>query len=143
MGFRILDDITFADTAVELYGNDLRELFMAGAEAFLAVIVEEPSALGKHERRTFSLKNNDVDLLLYEFLGEMIFYKDAESLLLFPEELAVERTDDMYCLWCTAAGETADQKKHSFNVDVKAVTFHKFNVKYENNTWVATVVFDV
>ena len=143
MGFRILDDITCADTAVECSGRNLRELFMAGADALISVIVDDPGTVQNHVWRSFPLENEAVDLLLYDFLGELIYYKDAESLLLRPEEISIEHNDNVYCLQCSAAGEIADRKKHSFNVDVKAVTFHKFNVKYENNIWYATVVFDV
>ncbi|HON77296.1 MAG TPA: archease [Spirochaetota bacterium] len=143
MGFRILDDITCADTAIELDGGDLSELFTAGAGALLAVIVENPGAVVKHIARSFSLENKEIDLLLYEFLEELIYYKDAESLLLIPEKISIEHVDNVYRLHCSAAGDMADRKKYSFNVDVKAVTFHKFNVKYENNVWYATVVLDV
>jgi SHS2 domain-containing protein len=143
MGFRILEDITLADTAVECDGRDLPELFMAGANALIAVMVDDPGTVMPHERRTFSLEDGEIDLLLYAFLGELLYYKDAESLILVPEEVIIEKHDAQYRLWCSAAGETADSEKHSFNVDVKAVTFHKFNVKYKNNIWYATIVFDV
>lgn len=143
MGFKILEDITLSDTAVECDGRDLPELFMAGANALVTVIIDDPGTLMRHERRIITLENGDIDQLLYAFLNELLYYKDAESLILVPEEITIEKHDAQYCLWCSAAGETADQKKHSFNVDVKAVTFHKFNVKYKNNIWCATIVFDV
>ncbi len=141
--FEILEDITSADVAVRFYGNSLENLFLAGGRAVVSVMIDDAASLGSGITRSFDLESEELDLLLYAFLQEFVFYKDAELLLLAPKEVSITSSEGRYRLRCLAAGERANTKKHSFNVDVKAVTMHKFEVKCENGRWSATVVFDV
>ena len=146
MPYRYLDDLTVADVAFEARGSSLEELFTAAWEATLQVMIENPSSLEKVESRKIALVEPSLDLLLHNFLQELIYYKDAEGLLLRIEDCRirwVEGRSKSAGLDARARGQTIDPKVHRLGTDVKAVTFYRFDLARENRGWRATVVLDV
>ena len=143
MKFEIIDEYTRADAAFRAYGNDLNELFAAGARAVMSVMVENIELIDREIEKSIYLENNELTALLHEFLQEFIFFKDSASLLLIADTVEVDYRTDTCKLKCRAYGETIKRDKHEFNVDVKAVTMHRLNVERKDKTWIATVILDV
>jgi SHS2 domain-containing protein len=84
-------------------------------------------------------------MLLFDFLNELIFYKDARRLILLPARLEIEKLADGkgYALQGTLQGEEIEAGRHRVNTDVKAVTMLRFSVTQVADGWRATVVLDV
>ncbi|MBI1920055.1 MAG: archease [Geobacter sp.] len=143
MPFRYLEDIAVADVAFQSTGETLEEMFIAAAEALLAVMLEDPGSLGKNTEVRIALENYELDLLLFDFLAELIYYKDARQLLLTIESINVETGGDRFRLEAIARGETIDRSRHPLLVDVKAVTMHRLQASKTDTGWEATVVLDV
>jgi SHS2 domain-containing protein len=139
----MLEGLTLADVAFRAEEADLEELFRTAWRATLELMLPDPSTLRPTERRRIALANPAVDLLLFDFLGELIYYKDSEGLLLGLERLALQGGPGGYRLEAEAAGEAADPARHSLGVDVKAVTLHHLAVEPSPRGWQATVVIDV
>jgi len=83
------------------------------------------------------------DLLLVEFLQEVIYFKDAQRLLLRPEAVSVQRLGERVRVSARLTGEPLDPKKHEQQVDVKAVTYHRLEVKQTDRGWEAFVILDI
>jgi SHS2 domain-containing protein len=144
MPFRYLDELTVADVAFEARGATLEELFTAAWDATLQVMIENPNSLDSVESRSIALEEPSLDLLLHNFLQELIYYKDAEGLLLRIEDCRIRWLEgDSAKLEARAGGQTIDQTVHSLGTDVKAVTFFRFDLVREKPGWRATVVLDV
>ena len=143
MPYQYLDDIATADAAFKAWGETLEELFTAAAEATMNVMVADLATITPQEQRHFSLQADAVDMLLFELLQEIIFYKDAEQLLLRVEELQISGEGDDWRLAATAAGELLNMEKHELVVDVKAVTLHRFQVERTELGWEALVILDI
>lgn len=146
MPYRFVDDLTVADVAFEAQGATLEELFTAAWQATLRVMIENPSALVGVESRAIALEEQSLDLLLYNFLQELIYYKDAEGLLLRIEECRIhweEGSGSSAGLEARASGQAVDPKFHRLGTDVKAVTFYNFSLTRDRRGWKATVVLDV
>lgn len=143
MPFHYLDDIAVADVAFQANGETLEEMFTAAAEALLAVMLEDSGSLGKDAEVRIELENSELDLLLFDFLAELVFYKDARQLLLRVESIKVEPCGDVFRLKTITCGETIDRSRHLLLVDVKAVTMHQLQVSKTDTGWEATVVLDV
>ncbi len=139
----MLAGLTRADVAFRAKEGNLEELFRTAWRATLELMLPDPSQLAPRERRRIALANPAVDLLLFDFLGELIYYKDAEGLLLGLEGLKVREEPGGYGLEAQAAGEAADPARHALGVDVKAVTLHHLAVERSPRGWQATVVLDV
>lgn len=143
MPYRYLDDIATADVAFEATADTLADLFVAAADATMNVMVDDLETVEGRERRPIRVSSEAADMLLFEFLQELIFYKDAERLLLRVPRVAIERRDGGYRLEAEGAGEAIDTQRHGTGVDVKAVTLHRFRVEETPQGWRASVVLDI
>ncbi len=143
MPYRYLEDIATADVAFEARGKDLEELFLAAADATMNVMVSDLSTIGKKEELKFVVEHEELDLLLFNFLQELVFFKDARRLLLRVVSAVIEKGTDGFTLSAWAAGEELDPEKHDLIVDVKAVTLYRFALHETEDGWMATVVLDI
>ena len=143
MPFHYLEEIGTADIAFEATGRDLPELFTAAADATMNVMIDNLEAIEPRETRRLELKNDGIDMLLFDFLQELIYFKDADRLLLRIREVQIDEKDDAYSLNATAAGESLDPARHRQRADVKAVTLHDFRVEKSDDGWKANVLLDI
>src|SRR5437879_2498321 len=143
MSYKYLEDIGTADIAFEATGRDLPELFASAADATMNVMIENLDAIEPRETHRIELENDAIDMLLFDFLQELIFFKDAERLLLRVRELRMDEKDGAYFLRASAAGERLDAARHEQRCDVKAVTLHRFRVEKTDDGWTATVILDI
>lgn len=142
-GWEFLEDVAIADVAFLAYGEDLETLFHNAAEATTAVMVDDTATVAARERREVALVEEDVEMLLFDFLQELIYYKDAEELLLRPEHVEIREGESGYRLAAVLAGEHLDRERHPLNADVKAVTMHRFAVCRTDDGYEASVVLDI
>src|SRR5918996_4831410 len=143
MPYRYLEEIGTADIAFEATGRDLPELFTAAADATMNVMIDNLDAIEARETRQIELASDQIDMLLFDLLQELIFLKDAERLLLRMREVQIAERDENYFVKATAAGEPLDAERHHQRADVKAVTLHDFSVEKTNDGWRARVLLDI
>ncbi len=143
MPYQFLPDLVTADVAFKAWGSSLEEVFLSAARATMNVMVENLDAIEPQSRQQIHIAYETQENLLFNFLQEIIFYKDAEELLLLPENLFIKHHDNRYELFAKMYGEKLDRKKHHLNVDVKAVTMHLFGVSQMEGGWESMVVLDI
>ena len=143
MPYKFLEEIGTADIAFEATGCDLSELFVAAADATMNVMIDNLDAIEPRETRQIELSNDQIDMLLFDFLQELIYFKDAKRLLLRARETQIDRKDEVYFLKSKVAGEQLDDTRHQQRADVKAVTLHGFSVKQCDGGWKAKVLLDI
>jgi SHS2 domain-containing protein len=143
MSYRYLDEIATADIAFEAAGKSLEEMFTEAADATVHVMIENPQSIRPAETRSIALENAAVDMLLFDLLQELIYYKDAEQLLLRITTIHIDRQERLYRLRATGAGERFDAGRHEQRVDVKAVTLHRFTVEKTEDGWRSLVILDI
>lgn len=143
MPYRYLEEIATADVAVEARGETVEEIFLAAAEATTRVMIEDPGTIKARENISFQLENSELDMLLFDFLQEIIFLKDSRRLLLRINALHIDLDSSPLTLTAEAAGETMIQGHHPLLTDVKAVTLHRFEIKRNESGWIATVILDI
>jgi SHS2 domain-containing protein len=138
---RLLDhtaDVGFAVEAADLPGV-LRE----AALALTDVMTDLAAVLPASERR-IEASAAAPDLLLVDWLGELLWLVDAEGWLLADADLAVEEGGDgRWRLVATARGEVRDPARHPHKVAVKAVTYHGLVVAPGGEGWQARVILDL
>ena len=143
MPYRFLEDLATADIAFIAEGNTLAETFIAAADATLNVMVETLDAIFPRETKEFALDNERLDLLLFDFLQELIYYKDAQKLMLRVGRVQIREKEEKFFLSATARGEKLDPERHHPRVDVKAVTLHRFRLEKTDRGWEAFVILDI
>jgi SHS2 domain-containing protein len=123
-----------ADVLFIAKASNLEDLFEQCALAVENTQVEvkliEPKI--KKEIKIEAKTNED---LLFEFLDELLFYKDSERLIFSKFDLKIKDNK----LECKAFGDEIDFKKHDPKVDVKAITMHMFELKKTDAGFEATV----
>ena len=143
MPYHYLEEIGTADIAFEATARDLPELFSDAADATTNVMIDNIEAIQPRETRPIELSNDKLDMLLFDFLQELIFLKDAERLLLRIRVVQIDERDEIYFVKATAEGETLDAERHHQHADVKAVTLHDFSVERTEDGWKARVLLDI
>lgn len=143
MPFRFPEEIATADVAFEAWGKTREEMFISCAAALLRTMSETPELVERKTEYIIRLDNDQLDLLLFAFLQELIFYKDARQLLLHADNVHIEEREGLFHLEALVRGEQIDRARHRLLVDVKAVTMHRFHVQFSNKAWKALVVLDV
>jgi SHS2 domain-containing protein len=138
--YEVLETVALADCALEIEGADLDDLFATAGRA-LAELMVDPETLAPSLERRVSLQAPTLDLLLFDWLSELIGLKDAEGAA-FPEvEASVERGTPCR-LHARLVGGPLHGGGAALRSDPKAVTFHLFRVEPSAGGWRARVVID-
>jgi SHS2 domain-containing protein len=146
MPYEYVEDGVTSDVTFHAWGRDLDELFTAAADATANVMVASLDSVRPLVSRTVSLSADALDLLLMRLLEELIFYKDAEGLLLRACGVHVTATDNtshLPQLTAELRGEPIDRDRHEMLADVKAVTLHGLRVEVVEGAAHARVTLDV
>ncbi len=143
MPYEFLEDVATADIAFSAWGKTLAETFRSAADATMNVMVEELGAILPKEKRELRLENDQLDMLLFDLLQELIYYKDSEKLMLRTPQIRIQEKFKPYILEATALGEKLDPDRHHPRVDVKAVTLHRFRLDQTDRGWEAFVILDI
>jgi SHS2 domain-containing protein len=112
MAYRYRDDIATADVAFEAWGETPEAMFTAAAEATMKVMVADLETISPVVTRRVEVGAEDVEMLLFALLQELIFYKDAEQLLLRVVSIQIHGSDPvgMFSSPEKAWDETAKRK---------------------------------
>jgi SHS2 domain-containing protein len=139
--FEFIDDVAIADCAVEIAGADLADLFETAARA-LAEIMVDPATVAATCSRRIGLEARALDLLLYDWLSELIYRKDRDGEV-FPRARVTIQGDGPFRLEADVEGGAIDPERTGLRADPKAVTFHQFALSRVNGAWRARVVIDI
>jgi SHS2 domain-containing protein len=131
-GFREIEHT--ADWELEVWAPSLVELLERAALGMYELAGVKIAA-GERISREFKLENNEPEMLLVDFLNELLFYIEAERLAFDHFQLQI-RGDEMEC---KAEGSIID----SMDKEIKAATFHNLEVNRSERGLVANIVFDV
>jgi protein archease len=140
VAFRFLDHT--ADVAFEVTAASRDEVF-AEALAALTETLTERERVEERLSRRFDLAAAAVDLLLVDWLGELVYAFEVEELLFRRAAARVSEENGGFRLVAEAWGEVRDEARHPIKVLIKAVTYHGLEVVETAAGWRARVVFDV
>lgn len=139
--WEVLEHIALADCAMDIHGESLPDLFATAALA-LADLMVDPATLGRDLERTLDLDAARLDLLLYDWLSELIFLKDAEGAV-FPWASVEVAEGSPPRLSARLVGGRIEPERTGLRADAKAVTLHQFVLEREGAGWRARVVIDI
>jgi SHS2 domain-containing protein len=143
MPYRYLEDVATADVAFEATADSLEALFISAADAVIGAMAENPTFPPECEHIGFQLESEDLEMLLFDFLQELIFYKDARRLLLKVINVEIDRKEAPLHLSAATRAIPLNSESLHLLTDVKAVTMHRFAIERTGHGWKATVILDV
>ena len=139
--YEVLDRVAVADAAFAIEGSDPADLFETAARALVELMVD-PASVPLRVVRDVVLEAPELDLLLFDWLSELIFRKDRDAEV-FPETCVTVEPGPPCRLVATLRGGVIDPATTVRRADPKAVTFHRFAVERRGDGWRAQVVIDV
>jgi SHS2 domain-containing protein len=138
MKYKFIDHT--ADVMFEAFGSSLSKVFENAALATFEVQCDLKKIEKKIEKK-IKLKSKNIEDLLFDFIEELIYLKDARYIVFNEFDVKVDRKN--VSLEAEAYGEKINPRKHELKVDVKAITLHHYYLKKVKNGWKCRIILDI
>lgn len=137
MPYQFLDHT--ADIMFIARNKSIEKLF---ADCGLALMdsMADLKSIGDSFSYEINLDEKKLDNLLFSFLEELVYLKDAEYVLFKDFKIKIV---GKYKLKAKCVGGKINVKKNKLKVDVKAVTLHHFYLKKKKEGYEASVLLDI
>ena len=135
--FEVLDHT--ADIGLIIYGDDLKALFGNAGEAFFHLITDLRKVRRRIERR-INIRGESLERLMVDWLSELLYLHDVENLLFKGFKVESVGEDGLKAV---AKGEPFREGAHVIKTEVKAVTYHRIEVRKEKGRWRAQIILDL
>jgi len=131
-----------ADMGVEIEATSFESLLSEGLLALTDTLTEVERVKLELELPCDLIAPSREDLLV-EWLGELVYLFETQSVLLRQADLEVEPEGGGWRLRGTVRGERYDPDRHEIKTLIKAVTYHQLEVRPSRMGWSARVIFDI
>lgn len=128
-----------ADVGIIARGGSLPQLFENCALGMFSLMAGL-SAVEEREQRTIGAEGHDWESLLVNWLSSLLYYLDAEGLLL---SRFCMTSLEPYRLKAIVYGEKIEPGRHELHFGVKAVTRHQLEIRREDGSYLARIIFDI
>jgi SHS2 domain-containing protein len=126
------------DSIIEAYGGRMEDAFENSALALVNTMfdIDKVEIMNQQE---LTAQGHDIQSLLYDFLEKVIILISVEGFIAAAFKVEISKNignDDNeggYSLMAVAKGEDVDFNKHSYKVEVKAITYHEMSIVQEKN----------
>ena len=143
MKFRFLEEESFADSAFEAFGSSLSELFENCALAAFSEMADLSKVKKKIEKKV-KIEAETAEELLFDWLAELVFLKDAEGEIFSEFKAVVKEKSGKFFLAASCSGQKISEiSAENLRNDVKAVTKHYFELRKEKGRFPAKIVLDI
>jgi SHS2 domain-containing protein len=139
--YNILNEEVKSDFAFEVFSDTLSELFRGAGIAMMEAMIEV-NKIDVKKTWNIKLESETLELLLFDFLSELVYLKDVDVALFKDYDLIINE-DETFSLSCKAHGAYIDYEKDVLLTDVKAVTMYKFAIEKREKEWYCHVILDL
>lgn len=123
-----------ADWAILVWGEDIESLFIDAARGMYSLMgIHADTSIKK--TNSLTIRGDDRESLLVEFLSELLFIVENEKSMFDEIKLVVEGK--------VLTAQLAGHDILSIQKLIKAVTFHKLEIRRPDDLLQAEIVFDV
>ena len=135
--FEIIDHT--ADIGIIAYGSDIKQVF-ANAALGLFNLMADLDNLKEGTKHEIELSAEDVEVLLVEWLNELIYISDVEHIIFKRFEINdLSNTK----LKATCFGEKIKPGQHRLKREIKAATYHMLRLNKEDGSYKVQIIFDI
>jgi SHS2 domain-containing protein len=135
--FEIIDHT--ADIGIVAYGADIKQVF-ANAALGLFNLMADLDNLKEDVKRDIELSAEDVEVLLVEWLNELIYISEVEHIIFKRFEInELSNTQ----LKATCFGEKIKPGQHRLKREIKAATYHMLRLNKEDGGYKVQIIFDI
>jgi SHS2 domain-containing protein len=127
-----------SDIRIQCTGITVNELFENAAKAIYDLMIEK-TATGEEVEKQIDLKADSLQDLFFEWVSEVIFYAHAYKIF-FYKFYYLKLTEKQLLVNAFGVKVSKDIKLKG---EVKAITYHDFYIKKQENYWLANFIVDV
>jgi SHS2 domain-containing protein len=132
-----------ADIALDVEADNLSELYIAAAYAWQESITDTEID-GVLERKSVTLNEENLEILLVSFLSELNFLFQSEKWLLSSiKQIELNNRNDVWNLSVIMLGSKFIRDKLKFKTEIKAITYHQMEIKEVNGKFSTRIIFDI
>ena len=135
--FEIIDHT--ADIGIVAYGADIKLVF-ANAALGLFNLMADLDDFEEGLQRELELSAEDVEVLLIEWLNELIYIFDVEHIIF--KKFEIEKLTSTQ-VKARCFGEKMKPEQHKLKREIKAATYHMLRISKEDGTYKVQVIFDI
>ena len=140
-GFEFLEHT--ADIYIAAYGDNIAEAFENAARAMFETMTNIDS-VSPESKEIVEVKGKDKMELLYNWLEELLIRFDVYGKLYSKFDIKeISNTPDGYVLKAIIYGEPFNPSKHMQKVGVKAVTYHRMEIKETSEGVTLKFILDI
>lgn len=136
-GFEVLDHT--ADIGIAAHGTDIKELFTNAALGMFSLMTDLAD-IEENLQRELNLSAEDNEVLLIEWLNELVYIFDVEHIIFKRfeiDELAGGQ------IRATCYGEHIEPGQHELKREIKAATYHMLRISKGSGGYEVKVIFDI
>ena len=126
-----------ADVKIRVHAPTLEALFSETFKALMQVMYGTNRARGI--LREIRIESSDVESLLADFLSDVLFVSEVESLVFSDACISI----DGLRLTAELTGEPFDPLRHSGGSEVKGISYSGLAITHEVNGYMLDIIFDV
>lgn len=130
------------DIGVRVSGATIEDLFADAAMALTATLIDA-ATVQPRERAWIVLEAPSLDLLLVDWLNEIVFRFDVDEMLVARTSPRVIQEGDTWKLEAAVEGETIEAARHHVKLLIKGVTYHQLTIAHSDRGFETSVVFDI
>jgi len=135
--FEVIDHT--ADIGIIVYGADLKQVF-TNAALGLFNLMADLDGLKEDIKREVEVKAAEVEVLLVEWLNELIYISDVEHVLF--KRFDINELDNTR-VRAICFGEKMKPGQHRLKREIKAATYHMLQLKKDGSRYKVQIIFDV
>lgn len=128
-----------ADLGLRATAASRGELFVEAARGLFSMMVTNLDGVQAVVERTYEVRGDQDDFLLFDWLNELLYAFESEGLLLSEFKVSINDGE----LHATARGEAMDLARHQMEHEVKAITYHGLCVRQVEGVWEAELIVDI
>lgn len=126
-----------ADIKIRARAPSLEALFSETFKALMQIMYGTHRARGI--LRVIRVESSDNESLIADFLSEVIFVSEVESLVFFDARIKINGL----CLTAELSGEPFDPVRHSGGSEVKGISYSGLAITHDANEYMIDIIFDV
>jgi SHS2 domain-containing protein len=128
-----------ADIGIVVYGADIKQVFTNAALGLFSLMADLKN-IQEDVRREVELSAEDIEVLLVEWLNELIYISEVEHIIFKRFEINdLSNTK----LEATCFGEKIKPKQHKLKREIKAATYHMLRLNKDDGSYKVQIIFDV
>jgi len=135
--FEIIDHT--ADIGIIAYGTDIKQIF-ANAALGLFSLMAKLDDIKEDAQRDLVLSAEDEEVLLVEWLNELIYIFDVEHIVF--KRFEIDKLSGNQ-IKARCFGQKIKPGQHKLKREIKAATYHMLRISKTNSNYEVQVIFDI